>query len=48
MLQANVKDAVMSPLNFYRHINHKRKVQEGIISLVINTGRPVKTNKEKG
>jgi len=33
--------------NFYRYIKRKGKVQKGLPSLVSNTGRLVKTDKEK-
>jgi len=42
------RDAKNDKIGFYRYVNQKRKVQEGIPSLVSNTGRLVTKGKEKG
>ena len=41
------KDGKKNKKGFYRYLNQKRKVQEGIFPLASNIGRPKTTDKEK-
>ena len=41
------RDAKKNTKGFYRYLNQKRKVQEGILSLVSDMGKLVTTDKEK-
>ena len=46
-LELNLTRDAKNTKGFYRYLNQKRKVQEGILSLVSDMGKLVTTDKEK-